>query len=994
MPELRTERPRIEAPEPDGLGPAAQELLAALRRRGLGDVVDPGTLTRALYSSDASLYRIVPQLVAWPRTADELAEIGWLAAEYEVPVTSRGAGTSIAGNAIGTGLILNTSKYLNKIISLDPEARTATVQPGIVHAALQREATKIGLRFGPDPSSHTRCTIGGMIGNNACGSRALGYGKTSDNLVDIDIATLDGNRLTLTADSRPDASPLFGRLDGLVHDHLATIRTEFGRFGRQVSGYAMEQLLPERGFDALKFLAGTEGTLAMITQATVRLVADAPYKIMIALGYPSMAEAADAVPAILPYGPTAAEGLDSRIVDVVRKRQGEGSVPVLPRGQGWMLVELTGEDDHDVRSRADRLLADSDCLDGFVVEDPAQAARLWKIREDGAGLASVSLPRPAHAGWEDTAVPPEHLGSYLRRFEELMTEHRVDGLPYGHFGDGCVHIRIDFPLWEDDGARAYRSFVEDAAELVAGFGGSMSGEHGDGRHRSALLPKMYSPRALDLFAAVKQIFDPGNLLNPGVMVNPQPLQENLRIPEVRTRPLALIEPHFTREVHRCTGVGKCVADNTSGGGVMCPSFQATGNEKDSTRGRSRVLEEMINGRLINDGWDSPEVHDALDLCLSCKGCRRDCPTGIDMAAYKAEVLDRSYSGRLRPRAHYALGWLPRWGRMITRVPVLARLANLTMRLPLLGRLLKLTAGIDPRRGLPSFETGMPRIRARAAIADDPKALLTRSARVDDGSVEDGPVEDAQVEDAQVEDARIEDARVDGVDHGPVIIWTDSLSSQFAGGPIPAAITVLEKAGYTPYLLARNACCGLTWITTGQLDGARRQLRQALDVLTPYAEAGIPIVGLEPSCLAVWRSDAPELLDDPRVATVAGKINTLAELLTTTEGWQPPELTGVELVVQPHCHHASVIGWQADAALLKRTGATITTVGGCCGLAGNFGMEQGHYEVSIKVAEHDLLPAVRNAGPDAIVLADGFSCRTQLAELSDRTAISLADLLAR
>ncbi|WP_197680260.1 FAD-binding and (Fe-S)-binding domain-containing protein [Microlunatus soli] len=940
-------------------------MLAAAQRRGLDDAVHADTLTRALYSSDASLYRIVPQLVARPRTADELVEIGLLAAEHGVPITSRGAGTSIAGNAVGAGIILNTSRHLNKIIDIDPEARTATVEPGIVHAALQREATKVGLRFGPDPSSHTRCTVGGMIGNNACGSRALGYGRTSDNLAELEVATLDGGRHTLRPDSSPADSPLFGSLERLVHDRLATIRTEFGTFGRQVSGYAMENLLPERGFDILKFFAGTEGTLGMITRATVRLVADAPSKIMIALGYPSMPEAADAVPAILPYRPTAAEGLDSRIVDVVRRQQGEGSVPALPRGAGWMLVELTGEDDQEVRSRAQRVLADSGCLDGFLVDDPAQAARLWKIREDGAGLAAVSLSRPAHAGWEDTAVPPEHLGSYLRRFDELMGEHGVEGLPYGHFGDGCVHIRIDFPLWEDDGAARYRRFVEEAADLVAGYGGSMSGEHGDGRHRSALLPKMYSPRAIELFGAVKQIFDPKNLLNPGVLVDPAPLDADLRIPQVRTRPLAMLEPHFTGEVHRCTGVGKCVASNPAGsgtGGVMCPSFQATGEEKDSTRGRSRVLEEMINGTLIDGGWSSPQVHDALDLCLSCKGCRRDCPTGIDMAAYKAEVLDRTYDGRLRPRAHYALGWLPRWGRLITRIPGLARLANLSLGLPGVGRLLKIIAGIDPRRSLPSFETAARQIRSRAAVAGPARSLQGL------GSV---------------------------TKHGPVIIWTDSLSSQFAGGPIASAITVLRSAGYQPYLLGRDACCGLTWITTGQLDGARRQLRHALDVLAPYAEAGIPIVGLEPSCLAVWRSDAPELLpDDHRVPTVAAQVSTLAELLTGTEGWQPPDLTDVELVVQPHCHHSSVIGWQTDAALLARTGAKITTVGGCCGLAGNFGMEQGHYEVSLKVAEHDLLPAVRQAGPDAIVLADGFSCRTQLAELSDRSAISLADLLAR
>ena len=943
-------------PADKGLDPAARDLLAALRRRGLGAAVDGSTLTRALYSTDASLYRVVPQLVSWPRTADELVEIGRLAVEHRVPVTSRGAGTSIAGNAVGTGLILNTSKHLNKIISIDPDQATATVEPGVVHAALQREVTRQGLRFGPDPSSHTRCTIGGMIGNNACGSRALGYGRTADNLVDLEIATADGSRMLITGDSGPSDSPLFTRLDGLVRDHLALIRTEFGRFGRQVSGYALENLLPERNFDILKFLAGTEGTLAMITRATVRLVRDAPFKIMIALGYPSMAEAADAVPEILPYRPTAAEGLDSRMVDVVRRRQGTGSVPTLPRGAGWMLVELTGDDDHDVRVRADRLLADSGCLDGFVVADPVQAARLWKIREDGAGLAAVSLSRPAHGGWEDSAVPPEHLGAYLRDFEKLMGSYGVEGLPYGHFGDGCVHIRIDFPLWEEGGGVQYRRFVEDAAELVAGYGGSMSGEHGDSRARSALVPTMYSAEAIRLFGAVKEIFDPANLLNPGVLVDPRPVDADLRIPQVRLRPLALAEPGFTREVHRCTGVGKCVADNTAGGGVMCPSFQATGNEKDSTRGRARVLEEMINGRLVEGGWAAPELHQALDLCLSCKGCRRDCPTGIDMAAYKARVLDETYTGKLRPRSHYALGQLPRWGRMITRLPALARLANFGTRLPGISRLVKIIAGIDHRRSLPAFES--TKITGRVPVAGSPASLAGRSAMK------------------------------------PVIIWTDSLSSQFAGGPIPSAITVLERAGYQPYLLPRTACCGLTWISTGQLDGARRQLRQATAVLAPYVDAGIPIVGLEPSCLAVWRSDAGELLDDPRVARVASGVHSLAELLTRTDGWQPPDLTGTELVVQPHCHHASVTGWQTDAELLRRTGASITTVGGCCGLAGNFGMEQGHYEVSVAVAEHDLLPAVRAAGAEAIVLADGFSCRTQLAELGGRTAISLADLLAR
>lgn len=951
MADVANPRPTTATQDP-ATGQAIDALTTDAAECGLGHILDRSSLTRAMYSADASLYRVVPELVAQPENADQAAQIIRLANRHAVPVTTRGAGTSIAGNAVGSGLVVNTTRHMNKIIAIDPQAGTATVEPGVVHAALQREALKVGLRFGPDPSSHTRCTVGGMIGNNACGSRALGYGRTVDNLVALEVVTADGQQLRIDADTKPDDVPMLARLQELVASHLGTIRTEFGQFGRQVSGYCLEHLLPERGFDVLKFLAGTEGTCAVITQATVRLVSDAPAKTMVALGYSGMAEAADDVPTILASQPTACEGLDSRLVDVVRHQKGADSVPVLPDGQGWMLAELTGDDDAQVRERADQLLASADCTDGFVVDDTGHAQALWKIREDGAGLATISMPRPAHAGWEDSAVPPERLGEYLRKLETLMTEHGVSGLPYGHFGDGCIHIRIDFPLWEPDGNRRYREFIEQAAELVAGFGGSMSGEHGDGRARSELLSKMYSPEAIGLFGAVKHVFDPTNLLNPGVLINPRALDADIRISQTRDRPLALAHPQLTREVHRCTGVGKCLANNTPGQGVMCPSYQATGNEKDSTRGRARALQEMINGDLLDDGWKSPEVHEALDLCLSCKGCRRDCPTGVDMAAYKAEVLDRTYTGRLRPRTHYTLGWLPRWGRMITAAPPIARLANVGMRIPGLRRVLKFGAGIDRRKRLPAFDTGRAERRRRVPTIGSDTSTATH----------------------------------------PVIIWTDSLSDQFAGGGIDAAITVLERAGYQPYFLPRTVCCGITWITTGQLDGARRQLRHALNVLAPYADAGIPIVGLEPSCLAVWRSDAPELLDDARVAPVAESVKTLAELLTETAGWQPPDLTGTELVVQPHCHHASVIGWNTDAELLRRTGATITTVGGCCGLAGNFGMERGHYEVGVQVAEHDLLPAVREAPPEALVLADGFSCRTQLAELSDRRAITLADLL--
>ncbi len=917
------------------------ELSAALARQGLDDVLDTSTLARAMYSTDASLYRVVPQAVARPRTVEELGDVLEGARIVGMPVTTRGAGTSCAGNAVGPGLIVDTARHLNRIISLDPEARTAVVEPGVVQAMLTAAGAAHGLRFGPDPSTHNRCTIGGMIGNNACGPRALGYGRSADNVVALDVISGTGEQLRLDSSTSRDSAPSMAALGRVVDGSLGTIRTEFGRFRRQVSGYSLEHLLPEQHFDVARFLAGTEGTLAVTSRATVRLVRDAPHKIMIALGYASMADAGDAAPAITEFCPTACEGLGRRIVDVVARAHGPSAVPPLPRGDGWMFVELVGEDPGEVRSRADRLLVAAGALEGYVVEDPRHASALWKIREDGAGLAAVSLPTPAYAGWEDAAVPPAELGAYLRDFDALMAERGLSGLPYGHFGDGCVHIRIDFPLTSPGGAKVYREFIEAAADLVAGYGGSMSGEHGDGRARSGLLPRMYSAAALQLFGQVKAVFDPQNLMNPGVLVDPRPIDADLRAVARLGR-----DSHFADEVHRCTGVGKCLANTTAGLGVMCPSYQATREEKDSTRGRARVLQEMINGSLV-DGWRAPEVHEALDLCLSCKGCARDCPTGVDMATYKSEVLDRTYRGRLRPRAHYALGWLPRWGRLITRTRVLAPLINTLTATPGLRNLVRWSAGVDQRRDLPRFANRSARSR-----------LPARTRR---GT--------------------------------PVVVWVDSFSDCFTGDGAEAMVEVLAAAGYAPRLLERAVCCGLTWISTGQHDGARRQLRHALDSLYPIAQAGTPIVGLEPSCLAVWRSDAAELLpDDARVVAVRESVVTLAELLSDTPTWEPPDLSGVELVAQPHCHHASILGWQADAALLARTGATVTTVGGCCGLAGNFGVEQGHYEVSVKVAEHDLLPAVR-ARPDAVVLADGFSCRTQLAELADRRAITLAELLA-
>src|SRR4051812_7297245 len=604
----------------DGQG---AELADALRRAGIGDVDDSG-LARALYSSDASLYRVLPRAVVRPRHPDEIVAALAVCRERGVPVTARGAGTSIAGNAVGPGVVLDTSRHLHGISGIDPEARTAVVDPGVVQASLQAAARPHGLRFGPDPSTHNRCTIGGMIGNNACGSRALGYGRTSDNVAALDVVTGAGARLRLTGAGAPPAE-----LQTLVDAHLATIRTELGRFGRQVSGYALEHLLPERGADLARTLVGSEGTLALTLGATVRLVPEPAVRALVVLGYPTMPEAADATPPLLAWSPTAIEGLDSRIVQRLRDVPA-AVVPDLPRGQGWLIVELTGDDAGEVADRARRLVAGAGAMDALVVSDAAEAAAIWRIREDGAGLAGrTSDGHPAHAGWEDAAVPVERLGGYLRDFEALLTEHGLQGLPYGHFGDGCVHCRIDFPFGrrhEDGGRPRYRAFITDAAELVARYGGSVSGEHGDGRARSELLSAMYPPAVISLFEQVKGVLDPDDVLNPGVLVRPAPFDADVRVAEVapRLRQLALAYRHdggdLTAAVHRCTGVGKCRADLTAAGGVMCPSFPATLEEKDSTRGRARVLQEMLApGGPVHD-WRAPGGAQAPGPLPSCQGC--------------------------------------------------------------------------------------------------------------------------------------------------------------------------------------------------------------------------------------------------------------------------------------------------------------------------------------------------------------------------------------
>ncbi|WP_371645474.1 FAD-binding protein [Streptomyces sp. NBC_00597] len=959
----------MAATSPDPGGPDAAAVARALTEADCGEVSgDPGR--RAQYSADASNYRQIPLAVVFPRERAHVLNALAVCRELGVSVTARGAGTSTSGQAVGAGVVLDFSRSFNRLLGLDPQARTATVQPGIVLDDLQDAAAGHGLLFGADPSTHSRCTLGGMIGNNACGTHSLAWGRTSDNVVELEVVTYRGTVVRLGEMSREeidravavgdDRAGLIGALAALAGDNLATLRTEFGRFPRQVSGYALEHLLPERRFNLARAFVGSEGTLALVLSATVRLIEPPPARTLVVLGFEDAYAAAEAVVPLLGHELLALEGLDQALTDVVTRPETRAAIDTLPAGHAWLFAEL-GAEPSELAERAEDLLATAGKATGFtggrVVADPADARRLWRIREDGAGLATRRADgSEAWPGWEDSAVPPERLGSYLREFGALMESHGLTGALYGHFGEGCLHVRIDFDFTSEEGTAVFRAFGAELARLIAGHGGSLSGEHGDGKARSEFLPLMYSPEAIDLFERFKDVWDPDNGLNPGIIVRPSPVDGHLRIsPHRPPLPLATTfayhadDGDFAKATRRCVGVGKCRASADHGTGVMCPSFRVTGDEKDSTRGRARVLYEMTQGEVITDGWRSTEVRDVLDLCLSCKGCSTDCPVGVDVATYKSEFLHHHYKGRIRPASHYTMGWLPLLSRAASRAPGLANAVLGSRLAPLVKRL----GGIAGQRTLPRFA--------------DRTFLSWFRGRVPGG---DGH-------------------------RGPVMLWVDSFNNHFSPEVLQAAVVVLEDAGFTVRVPDGTQCCGLTWITTGQLGVARRIARRTTAALAPAVRAGMPVVGLEPSCTAALRSDLPELLGrDEDAKAMAAATLTLAELLMQRAAdWDPPEI-GAESISQTHCHQHATSGFGADAALLRRMGVDNTVVGsGCCGLAGNFGFERGHYEISVAVGEQGLLPAVRSADPDTRVLADGFSCRTQIAQQTDRRGTHLAQLIA-
>ncbi len=944
-----------------------KSLAVALRERMTGEVrFDPGS--RATYSTDASNYRQVPIGVVVPDTPDDAATAIQVCRDHDVPVLSRGGGTSLAGQCCNAAVVLDWSKSCHRVHHVDTDAGTAVVEPGIALDVLNDQLAQSGWMVGPKPSTHVSCTVGGMIGNNSCGSTAQAYGKMADSVRRLEIITYDGLRTWVGATSTDEArkiaagdgreAELYRGLLGIVDEYADDIRSAYPNIPRRVSGYNIDALLPENNFHLARALVGSESTLVTVLQAELQLVRQPAASALALLGFEDIGAAGDAVPAILEHDPAALEGLDHRLVELEHSRRlAEKALRRLPPGHAWLMVQLNGEDQDDADHKAKAMinaLHDVAHTDATVLDDPDQKRQVWAAREAGLGATAYPPTGPeTHEGWEDAAVPPDRLGDYLRDFRKLLDRYDYGSASlYGHFGQGCVHTRIPFDLRTAEGIATYRRFAIDAAHLVTDYRGSLSGEHGDGQSRGELLPIMFGDKVVQAFEKTKALFDPHNRMNPGKVVNPYRLDENLRfgvnyLPlEPRTQFSYPDDNHrFSHAAARCVGVGKCRGHES---GVMCPSYRATGEEEHSTRGRSRLLFEMLQGDVITDGWRSKEVHDALDLCLACKGCRSDCPVNVDMATYKAEFLSHYYHGRIRPMAHYSMGWIPLWARLAATMPNTANRLTGSRRL---STVVKAIGGIDERRDMPQFD----------------RRPFTRSFAEQNG---DGS-------------------------RPKVLLWPDTFTNYFDPDIARDAVTVLQAAGFHVEVPRQTVCCGLTWISTGQLSTAKRVLRRTLKVLRPALRAGTPVVVLEPSCAAVFRSDLPELLNgDEDAKRLAGQTQTIGELLDEHSDWRPPKLS-TTAVVQQHCHQHAVLHYMHERQLLSDAGVDADVLdAGCCGLAGNFGFERGHYDVSVACAEDKLLPALRDSDSETLVIADGFSCRTQIRDLlPERRPLHTVQVLA-
>jgi FAD/FMN-containing dehydrogenase/Fe-S oxidoreductase len=919
---------------------------------------------RALYATGGSNYRFLPIGVVIPRTVDDVVAAVAVTREHDAPILPRGGGTSLAGQGLNHAVILDFSKYLNRVLEIDPDRRIARVEPGVVLDHLREEAEQqFELTFGPDPSTHDHCTLGGMIGNNSCGVRSVmaqAYGagpRTSDNVVELEVLTYRGDRLRVGADGSGVPADIADRLRSLADRHGDLIRERYPDIPRRVSGYNLDDLLPEKGFHIAHALAGTEGTCVTILSATVDLLHSPPFRALVVAGYQDAPTAAEHVLEVLEHKPLGLEGVDDKLIeDMTLLGKHRHDLSLLPEGKGWLVIEVGGESKEEADEKGRAVIATLERAGGGLrgtklYDDPAGEEHVWKVREAGLGATAFLPGKPdTHEGWEDSAVPPERLGEYLRKLEELAGKYEYESALYGHYGQGCVHARWNFDLESTEGIATWRRFMDDAADLVLSLGGSLSGEHGDGQARAELLPKMFGPELVEAFREFKTIWDPDGRMNPGKVVDPNPIDSNLRF-GAGYRP-AVVKTHFAypddggsfaHATVRCVGIGNC---RRTKGGVMCPSYMVTREEKHSTRGRAHLLWEMMNGEL--ELWRSREVLEALDLCLSCKGCTSECPVNVDMPTLKAEFLAHRYRRRLRPRHAYAFGLIDRWARLASYAP---RLANLVTQTSGLSAVVKAAGGVSQERRLPAFA---PRTF---------RSWFAAHAPTDEGT--------------------------------PLILWPDTFTNHFEPQVGVAAVRVLASAGFAVTLPRGRLCCGRPLYDYGFLGLARRYLERTVASLRDDIRRGTPVVGLEPSCVAVFRDELTKLMPhDEDAKRLAKQTFHLAEFLCGhAEGYRAPPLAG-QILLHGHCHARATGGFEHERKLLEQTGAAVDVPDtGCCGMAGAWGYERAHDDVSRACAERALLPAVRDAAPGTPIVASGFSCRSQIEQLGQgRKAVHIVQLL--
>lgn len=944
----------------------ASALAAALARRIRGSVrFDDGS--RALYATDGSIYRQVPIGVVVPSDIDDVLETLRVCREHDAPVLARGGGTSLAGQCCNVAVVMDLSQHLRGIIAIDPANRLARVQPGCVLDDLRDAAEKFHLTFGPDPSTHAHNTLGGMLGNNSCGVHSVMAGRTVDNVRSLDIVTYDGVRMKVGPTSEAELGRIIGEggRRGEIYAGLKAIRDRYAKeircrypdIPRRVSGFNLDELLPEKGFNVARALVGSEGTCVTVLEAELELVPSPPARSLLVLGYDSVFEAGDHVPTILRHGPIGLEGIDAMLIEnMKRKHMHPRDRKLLPDGKGWLLIEFGGDtrEQSDAKAHAlmDALGQEQSPPSMKLFDDVAEEEKLWQVREAGLG-ATARVPGRAdsHPGWEDAAVPPDKVGAYLRDYRKLLDRYGYHCALYGHFGDGCIHCRVDYSLDTPQAVAQWRAFMEEASDLVLSYGGSNSGEHGDGQVRAALLPKMFGPDLMQAFAQFKALWDPRGRMNPGKVIDPYPMDADLRRgpgyhpPKVATEfAYPDDDMSFARATARCVGVGNC---RNQRGGVMCPSYRATHEEKYSTRGRAHLLFEMLEGQPLRDGWRDPAVHDALDLCLACKGCKSDCPINVDMATYKAEFMSHYYRRRLRPRAAYSMGLIFWWARLGSKMPWLT---NLVLRAPGLSWLSKAFGGIAQQRNVPRF--------ARQTFRDwffDRDVVNAQAPRV--------------------------------------MLWPDTFNNYLHPQPLKDAVAVLEAAGFRVTVPRPAVCCGRPLYAEGMLGLARRQLRATIDALAEAIDQQLPVVGLEPSCVASFRDELPQLFPgDERALWLSEHSFIFSEFIQCC-GYLPPPLKRKALV-HAHCHHHAALGTAPEKALLDRLGLDVTWLdAGCCGMAGSFGFDARHVDVSLRIGELQLLPAVRAADPDTLIITNGFSCRQQIAQCTGREALDVAQVLA-